>query len=426
MKPSLGLLLLAASGILGCTDLQLRRNTVRESTAAFEIEQQQVLDNLALFVSDFNALPSFSYPNQGSSIVIDAGNAGMTPGWSRITQGPSAGEFLFSALGLSLTASRQAQESFTLQPISDPRRLELMRCAYQRAVSNCGHGPGGANGSMTATFDPAYSGKESERCPDCEAVFNKFYTGEASGVIRDHAQGITTSDCLKSDFCWFCTGPKKCVPKHCSLVGRCRDVYVWVPPEGREQLTRLTLMILDFAVNNAPVPLAKQVVYYIDEYGIPTRQSLAVGQVSASIAIDEQNASLLSVPTSEEGRIERLIRARLARVNEELANLKTAIENAHKQGVAAEGKGPSAAEKTPGRTQNEPDFERYKQLLDEKLSLEHKLAYLGEQLATPGLKHRFYSAGPSVSPGAALLPFQQNLNTLAPAPATIPFAVPSP
>ena len=422
MKPSLGLILIGAICVTGCTDSQLRVNTVRESLTAFKIDEQQVLDNLAQFVCDYNSMPSFCYPNLGSSIVTDAGNAGMAPNWSRVVQGPTAGEFLFTALGLSLTTSRQAQESFTLQPINDPRKLELMRCAYQRAVASCGFGPpGAANGPMAATFDPAAGGKESQRCPDCEAIFNKFYTGDPNGVIRDHAQGITTSDCLKSEVCWFHTGCKKCVPKHCDCVGRRGDVYIWVLPEGRDQLTKLTLAILDYALNSAPVGLTKQVVYYIDEYGIPTQQKASVGQVTASIGIDEQNASLLSTTTTrEESRIERIITARLKAVNGEMVGLTTEIKNANEAKPPGEQGAKPPGDRTGSAPRNDPNFERYKQLLDEKQSLEGKLAYLREQLITPGLKQRYYSVGPAVSPGAALLPFNLIQGTAVPQPSISP------
>lgn len=400
------LMLLGTACATGCTDMQLRTNTVRESQTVVEIEQQQVLDNLALFVSNFNAMPSFAYPNLGSAIVTDSGTAGLAPTWGRVVQGPTAGQFLFTALGLSFTGSRQAQESFTLQPVNDPRKLELMRCAYQRAVASCGYAPPEAlKGAMAATFDPAGGGKESQRCPDCDSVFNKFYTGDPNGNIRDTSHGITTSDCLKSEFCWFQTGPKKCVPKHCSYVGHYCDVYVWVPPEGRDQLTKLTLAILDYAQNSAPVGLSKTVVYYVDEYGVPTQQKLAVGQVTATIGVDEQNASLLNTSNFEEARLVQIIGARLKTINTRLDNLRELVDKANQAAAAEAQKEPSRAERGSQSPKNDPNFEEYKQLLSQKQLLEDKLAYLGEQLRTPGLKQRFLSVGPAVSPGSALLPF---------------------
>ncbi len=387
MKPSTGLFLLGAMFFAGCTHTQLRKNTVNQSWTVGAIQQQQVLDNLAMFVCDHNSFPSFCYPNQGGSTVTDAGNAGITSGWSQVVQGPRAGQFLFSALGLSLTTTRTAQEAFTLQPINDPRRLELMRCAYQRAVAGCGCGP------------------ESQSCPDCQAIFNKFYTGDPNGNIADHSNGIVTSECLKSS-CWFHAGCKKCVPKHCECVGHYCDVYVWVLPDGRDELTKLTLAILDYAVNNAPVGLTKQVVYYIDEYGTPTQQKLAVGQVTAVVGIDEQNASLLDMTSPQEVLIEQNIKTRLKQVNEEMDELQEKLKKSN----AEEAK--TGGEKGRSGPKNDPDFERYKQLLADKEILENKLAYLREQLRTPGLRQRFYPVGPSPSQGAPVLQFNLLQSTL--------------
>ncbi|HUE16929.1 MAG TPA: hypothetical protein VMR25_22320 [Planctomycetaceae bacterium] len=387
MKPSTGLFLSAVMCFAGCTHTQLRKNTVRQSWTVGEIQQQQVLDNLAMFVCDHNALPSFSYPNQSGSNVTDVGSAGITSGWSQIVQGPRAGQFLFSALGLSLTTNRTAQEGFTLQPVNDPRRLELMRCAYQRAVASCGCGP------------------ESQSCPDCQAIFNKFYTGDPNGDITDHAHGIVTSECLKSP-CWFHVGCKKCVPKDCECVGHYCGTYVWVLPEGRDELTKLTLAILDYAINNAPVGLTKQVVYYIDEYGVPTQQKLAVGQVTAVVAIDEQNASLLDMTSPKEVLIEQNIKTRLKQVNVELDDLQEKL----KQSNAEDAK--TAGDKGRSAPKNDPDFEKYKQLLADKEILENKMAYLGEQLRTPALKQRFAPVGPSPSQGTPVLQFNLQQSTL--------------
>ena len=43
---------------------------------------------------------------------------------------------------------------------------------------------------------------------------------------------------------WFQVGGKHDVPKDACHVGRCGSVYVWVGPEGREQLTEFTLTVL--------------------------------------------------------------------------------------------------------------------------------------------------------------------------------------
>ena len=124
-----GLLLLAGAATLsGCLDWQLRRNTVDVSYSVGEIQQQQVLDNLAMFACDYYAFPSFCYPNQGGSNVTDSASAGVTPGLSRVgLTGTSVKAFVFSTLGLNFGGQRTCLESYTLTPVNDPRKLELMR-----------------------------------------------------------------------------------------------------------------------------------------------------------------------------------------------------------------------------------------------------------------------------------------------------------
>ena len=63
----------------GCTHLQLEKDSVNQAYTVGDLEQQQVLNNLAMFVYNYNSLPYFSYPNQGATVVTDQGNAGLLP-----------------------------------------------------------------------------------------------------------------------------------------------------------------------------------------------------------------------------------------------------------------------------------------------------------------------------------------------------------
>jgi hypothetical protein len=391
-------LLLSTALLSGCIDWQLRKDTVEVSYSVGEIQQQQVLDNLAMFVCDNNAFPSFCYPNQGGSNVTDSGTAGVTPGFSRIgLTGTAVKAFVFSTLGMNIGAQRTILESYTLTPVNDPRKLELMRCAYQRAVKSCG------------------CGSESTSCPDCQAIFNKFYTGDVNGDIRSHASGTVTSECLNDRPCWFHVGCHRCVPKHCDCVGHFRDTYVWVLPEGRDDLTKLTLAILDYAINNAPAGLSKQIMFYIDEYGLPTTRQNAVGQITANVAIDEQPASLLNRPTADELRIERILKDRLRQINEEVAAISQSFPDwkpfSETPGAPAE----AAPEKpAPGAASDRKQlaFERFQNLLKERQAIESKLQYLGEQLRTPGLKQQFVPVPSLPNQGSPLLQFNMLNNTL--------------
>jgi hypothetical protein len=379
MKTAWMLLASLSIALVGCTHVQLRNNAVNESGAVSELVLQQVMDNLAMFVYDPYSMPYFSYPNQGATSVIDQGSASVSAGWGRpITSGQTSAftprnfaDFILASLGGSGSASRQSQEGLTMSPILDPRKLELMRCAYQIAVSNCECGPA-----------PPLN------CPDCNARFNQFYTGDPNTKISDKANGIITSNCLRGS-CWFHVCQKKCLPKDCACnyVGHYCDVYVWVGPEGRDGLTKLALAILDYAINTPPVRITKDVTYNVDELGLPTSRNDAVGTVKATIAIDEQNESLLNMKEQDEARIEQILLAR-----------KKLLQDQYTTATQAK------------------DSNAQKELITELAVVDAKLQFLQEQLRAGELKEQFVPGGTSPAP-SGLLQLQLYQNNLTPQPA---------
>src|SRR5205809_881388 len=90
----------------GCTHMQLRYNFIHQADSMNEIFERQVLDNLALFMVNPSALPSFSYPDSGASNVTDTGALnGVDPTTSFLSK--------FYALQLS----RQNYDQWTLVPV---------------------------------------------------------------------------------------------------------------------------------------------------------------------------------------------------------------------------------------------------------------------------------------------------------------------
>ena len=73
-------------GPSGCTHVQLRKNSVNQAGAVHDLQQQQVLDNLAMFVYDYNSMPYFSYANQSGAQVTDQANANASLGWGRVNE----------------------------------------------------------------------------------------------------------------------------------------------------------------------------------------------------------------------------------------------------------------------------------------------------------------------------------------------------
>lgn len=328
----------------GCAYHQLRFNTAGQAKTVADVHTQQVLDNLAKFAVNPNALPHFEYPNQGGSGVTDDANG---------TAGANFNPFGLTGWSIGAGARRTSNVSFTMTPINDPRKLELMRCAYQRAISPC------------------CCNVESAGCPNCNARFNNFYLGsttpsktvmttsegrpvllladsvdDKNEAVLDGTQnpigrqviplknsldqtyyafldsgeialtveearlesnknrlkklyvddsvaafgdrnGTVTAACL-GDQCWFKVGKKSLVPRSClscGFVGRYCGTYVWVPECGRDQLTKLTLTILDIAFNDPPKGRTKEVVAYLDINSALTTEDNAAFKVTTSLPL---------------------------------------------------------------------------------------------------------------------------------------------
>ncbi len=217
----------------GCTHVQLRRNTIRQSETVSDIYTQQVLDNLAMFALDPNSLPFFAFPNQGTNQVTDRGAASFATQWK------------FDALRMfGFDAEREMQEAWTTEPIRDPHKLALMRCAYQHALA--------------AYID----GVVSRDCPECTTILDEFY----GDTVHEGGIGKKCLEEWGEDFGWLCIGCKKNAPKHgdCELVGEYCGKYVWVRPCNRDKLTQLTLAILDFATREPAEAEKKQVVVTVE------------------------------------------------------------------------------------------------------------------------------------------------------------------
>jgi hypothetical protein len=262
---AVAVIIIAQFGLMGCTSAQLRRSTVCQSTTLSDINTEQVMNNLAMFIHNPAAVPYFAYPNQGTTAIQDSANvAGL---------GYSQGTFASSPFGLG--ASRQATENWVLVPVSDASKLALMRCAYQQALAPII----GADLSMCSI------------CPDCQKLREDFH-GESETA---HMM------CLNNDGCWLRWGTKKDVPPDCRppYVGCYRGTYVWIAPEGHDMLARLTLTILDYAAND-PTQFAtrtKTVELTLGVDGKPDKEgpikistTIPIDQSSKAVAVFEQAA----------------------------------------------------------------------------------------------------------------------------------------
>ena len=212
----------------GCTHTQLRFDHVHQAKTLTDIHERQVLNNLAMFVVNEEAVPYFAVPGAGSAQVADMGSIGVSTlnGRGHSVLGP-------------LSLSRNNTQSWAANPITDPAKLKRMRCAYRRAI--------GIN-------DGDYG------CINCCKLEREF-------------RGDATLDCCcdcclirKIDFD-YCN--KRLVHDPCEKVGHYCGTYIRVCPESYDDLAHLVLTILDYAVNN-PKGTKKSIdveEYYYDEKG---------------------------------------------------------------------------------------------------------------------------------------------------------------
>jgi len=209
--------------LVGCTHLQLRNNTFHQAQCAHDLQQQQVLDNLAMFVVDPNSVPFFTIVGSGTSSVTDSGSASTSLSWLRTG---------FQSVGLNLGGGRVMQESFNIGPLTDPDKLARMRCAYQQAV-----------------------GYHNSSCIDCCGLQKEWGNRKWDGRP---ASDTCVDECTPAPG-WFCVGCKKDVPKNACYVGHYGKTYIWVPPGGSDELALLTLTILDYATAVPGQPKTKTV-----------------------------------------------------------------------------------------------------------------------------------------------------------------------
>jgi len=96
-------------------------------------------------------------------------------------------------------------------------------------------------------------------------------------------------------------GCRKCIPKNCNCayIGRHCDLYVWVMPEDRDELAKLTFAILDYATNDPKKPQQhlKEVTWFLDSNGSVTADPNYAGKVVAIVDAKDPVAAILNAPT---------------------------------------------------------------------------------------------------------------------------------
>ena len=257
---------------MGCTAVQLKRSTLGQFRTVTDLYEQQVLDNLAMFVHDPYSLPFFNLPQTGTSEVKDTGKGVTGAGFGR-----TGNLFWLSSQSFGFDASRDQRLGWTTAPVRDPKRLELMRCAYQKAV---------------ASVVLAYAADlPTSNCPDCVKRWKSFYGDGDNGRVN-------ALECLGVNGCWFSWGRKEDVPKSCpcSKVGSYCGTYVWINECGTNEFSKLVLMVLDFAGNDPaskPTKPTKTVTLFLDADGKQVSKEAASRIIERTVDADESIQGLI-------------------------------------------------------------------------------------------------------------------------------------
>lgn len=219
----------------GCQHAHLRRVTTNQASTLTDMHYQQVLDNLAQIACHPHAMPYFAIPKEGVAQVDTTGEAAIGAEWSPTVR------------NLGFTGSRATSGNWGLEPVNESDKLIRMRCAYQLAV-----------GCYTPTPD----------CQSCDEVFREFY-GDKSG-------------CRIPSTGWFGCGSKSDVPSEACYTGSCGKTYVWVCDDGLYELSRLTSVILDFALRSPEPDPQVKVTWEFKENKLSIKE---IESLSASDAI---------------------------------------------------------------------------------------------------------------------------------------------
>jgi hypothetical protein len=117
----------------GCTHYRLEVNTVKQAQTVVDLEYRQILDNLAMFCLNREALPSLVTLKTGASQVGDTGSAGFL-GTSGLTYGSPAN--FYSSFGSSptITGTRTIVDQWGSSPVTDDNNLLLLQKAFRCAL----------------------------------------------------------------------------------------------------------------------------------------------------------------------------------------------------------------------------------------------------------------------------------------------------
>jgi hypothetical protein len=194
----------------GCQHVALEHRTTAQASTLADLHHKEVLDNIAVFVTNPDAMPFYMTAGSANTSVDRSAGVDSSFGWSLFQGdgGATATEWFFNSAGVNPRAGGSTSAQWVSNAITNPVKLDVMRCVYQRVVNRC--------------------------TPECETKLDNCFV--------DHTEwkaAMTPG--------WYGVGTKKDIPKDACHVGHHCGTYVWVTAAGMDSLTKVTLGILDIA-----------------------------------------------------------------------------------------------------------------------------------------------------------------------------------
>ncbi len=112
-------IVLVLAATTGCTGRQLRRESLRQASTLSSMQQQLVLNNIASFVCDPNAIPSQLNLRGGATQIVNSENGSV--------------QYIAGVIGI-LGLTHTSVDQWNSAPVVDEPTLRLLRIAYRRSI----------------------------------------------------------------------------------------------------------------------------------------------------------------------------------------------------------------------------------------------------------------------------------------------------
>jgi hypothetical protein len=259
----------------GCTHRQLAKHTALTATTVNSIQYQMVLDNLALFSCQPEALPAHVRLADGTVQISNEAGIGESGGFTWL---PGAG---FGIERLGPAASTKVSEQWGTDAVEDPIQIFELQTIYRKAfmlpplqqpnfiVAAKKARAEAERDEEKSSSDSSSPSESSVDSDDDNPISSTGRSAAGTNVIDTEPLpapgsvwalavdagdfGTQTSEEVGADLDpekfdiptgWFMIGGKRDVPANACYVGSHGDRYAWVTADGVGSLAQFTLAVL--------------------------------------------------------------------------------------------------------------------------------------------------------------------------------------